>query len=384
MRVTICSNAFKECLSARDACTAMAAGLPSDVDIVTCPLADGGDSSLDVLVEAGNGKYINTTARDPLGRPITTTYGMVGSTAIIEMARASGLSLLTENEKNPLNTSTCGTGDVIVDAIKTQLATEIILCIGGSATNDCGCGMAQALGYQFFDSSETIITSPITGSDLLKITKIKKPNPDVLKNITITVACDVTNPLLGPKGATSVFGPQKGIKTQSQHSQLESGMNNISSLINKLFPDVDVSVEGGGAAGGLGYGSLTFLSATFRKGFDVCSEAAQLPESISRSDLIITGEGQIDHQTSLGKVPSGVASLCISYSKPLVIIVGGISNYPLIKKNPILGSASVFSLINKPMTLAVAMNPDKARELLSESASNIYNLYLMGRSQARL
>eukprot|EP01060_Flectonema_neradi_P006812 TRINITY_DN14667_c0_g1_i1.p1 TRINITY_DN14667_c0_g1~~TRINITY_DN14667_c0_g1_i1.p1 ORF type:complete len:163 (+),score=22.61 TRINITY_DN14667_c0_g1_i1:199-687(+) len=159
-------------------------------------------------------------------------------------------------------------------------------------------------------------------------------------------------------------------------------MRNVSKLLSEMFPQVEIDVAGGGAAGGLGYGALTFLSANFKRGFDICAEAVDLSSAISKSDLVITGEGHIDHQTASGKVPSGVASLCLKHSKPLVIIAGGISNYPLIKKSPILGSASIFSLVNKPMSLTEAMKPQNAKSLLSECVANIFNIYMSGRQHS--
>ena len=381
MKVVLCSNAFKECLTSREASEAMRAGVllaRPDAECVVCPLADGGDSSLEVLCEiAGGTTETLHGVEDPLGRSISASYGVVhgGKTIIVEMAAVSGLRLLNDNEKNPLHTSTYGTGQLLAHALQEHpTADDVVICIGGSATNDMGIGMASALGYRFYSESSEI-THP-TGADMGRIQRITSDSLlDRVPNVRFSVACDVETLLLGREGATHTFGPQKGADTEEKLFQLEQGMKHLAGLLGEhkavLLGDSEgvLEVVGGGAAGGMGVGCRVFLGATLKRGFEVCCEAVGLRGALAGADLAITGEGKLDSQTSRGKVPHGVAELCNELSVPLAIIAGSV-DHPAPPLN-----AAFFSLCRRPMSLAEAMNPSEASLLLTESARNITHLY---------
>eukprot|EP01065_Artemidia_motanka_P002120 TRINITY_DN10982_c0_g1_i1.p1 TRINITY_DN10982_c0_g1~~TRINITY_DN10982_c0_g1_i1.p1 ORF type:complete len:392 (+),score=118.60 TRINITY_DN10982_c0_g1_i1:59-1234(+) len=384
MKVVLCSNAFKECLSAKDASEAMAAGVRAaapDAQCIVVPLADGGDSTLEVLVEQRGGEYRTVRARDPLFREIEATYGLIdgGSTAVIEMAKVSGLALLTDAERDPTKTSTVGTGDLIRDAAERGVS-RVILCIGGSATNDGGIGVAHALGYRFLDAGG--VELPPVGGSLGRIRRIDSSKRDPrLRGIRVTVACDVTNPLCGPTGATAVYGPQKGAKTEEMREGLDSGLRNLAGLwVTQLGAAPDLAERpGAGAAGGLGGGSIAFLGAEFRSGFALVAELSLLRTHLRGAVLAITGEGRIDEQTGSGKVPHGVAVQCREAGVPLAGIFGGVKNPEKIREVPLLGDAAIFSLCNGPMSLRDAMVPANAKRLIREQAFMVTRLFLIGR-----
>lgn len=351
MQIVIAPDSFKECLSATKVAEAISQGIVRIIpkaDIISIPVADGGEGTVEALVKATNGKVIQVPSVDALNRPISSFYGVLddGSTAVIEMAAASGIELLTSKERNPLLTSTYGTGLLIKSALEAGY-TKIIVAIGGSATNDGGVGMARALGVEFYDSNNEPLSLGGGYLSRLHSIDISSIHP-LLTKAEITVACDVRNPLLGPSGATYTFGPQKGA-TPEMLITLEEGMQHYATILqNKFNQDVSTK-EGAGAAGGLGAALMTFCKARMIPGFELICKLTHLEEYISQADLIFTAEGKIDSQTAFGKTISGVARLARKHKVP-AIALGGIISDDLTELYQ-QGITAAFSIANGPITL---------------------------------
>ena len=323
MRIVVAPDKFKGCLAAREVAAAIAAGIrradPSAV-IEQIPMADGGEGTVDALVAATGGRFVTRTVTGPLpGTRVNATYGMLGDgrTAVIEMAAASGLALLRPEERNPERTTTYGTGELILSAG----AERIILGIGGSATTDGGLGCAQACGVRFEMSDGTIRTTgqaPLTGGDLANVRRTV-----IARSViggAIRVACDVDNPLYGPRGAARVFRPQKGA-TPEQVERLDAGLRQLAAVVG----EEDVArVPGAGAAGGLGFGLMAFLNARLQPGFEIVAEAVGLRERLAGADLVITGEGRLDESSLGGKTVIGVARVCRELGVRCVALVGSV------------------------------------------------------------
>jgi glycerate 2-kinase len=322
MKILVASDKFKGSLTAAEACNAIAAGFASSDHEVRClPIADGGDGIARTLCDAAGGTWHEAEVSGPLGEPVQAGFARIddGNTAVIEMATASGIVLLGESEKDPLRATTSGTGELILDAIA-KGAREIILGIGGSATNDGGVGMALALGYRFLDKAgEARSNLP---EDLPHVVTIEPPaSRDFPK---VTVACDVTNPLLGPNGCTRIYGPQKGIAPDDMERH-EERLAHLVSLIGEKG-DAAALLPGSGAAGGLGFGAIVFLDATLVPGFDLVSETLGLEEAVQWADLVITGEGRLDHQSLEGKGPCGVVDLAKRFGKKTAAFCGSLGD----------------------------------------------------------
>lgn len=322
-RYLIACDKFKGSLSADAACAALRRGLASagQHEVRSLPIADGGEGLTEVLVVACGGRWIAATARDPLGREVTARYGVLpDGTAVIEMAEASGLWRLAEGERDPWRASTAGTGDLIRHAVEQSNARRILLGLGGSATNDGGTGLAEALGVTFEDNSGARLRN--LPEELTLAVRVglrgRLPLPPV------EVACDVTSPLLGPDGCTRVFGPQKGVSSgdQARHEA------RLGHLLDLLGPRGHAAAQapGAGAAGGLGFGSLVFLDGTLSSGFDLVAQATGLEAAVAAADVVITGEGRLDSQTARGKGPAGVASLARRHGKRIVAFAGAIED----------------------------------------------------------
>ena len=326
MRIVIAPDSFKGSLSAPEAAQAMQCGVARifpDAGVDLIPIADGGEGTVQALVAATGGSLRQTLVRGPLGAPVRATWGMLGdaTTAVIEMAAASGLPLLASDERNPLTACTWGTGELVRAALDAGV-TSIILGIGGSATNDGGTGFARALGARFLDAHGNDL--PPGGAALAGLASIDCTGLDArLASTTIRVACDVDNPLCGPRGASAVFGPQKG-----------AGEDDVRVLDNALgvFAEVaratgqrDVALTpGAGAAGGLGAGLLFFTSAILMPGVNLVLDAVRFDERVREAFLVLTGEGRTDWQTAFGKAPVGVALAAKRYGKPVLCISGGL------------------------------------------------------------
>ena len=335
------------------------------------PIADGGEGMLEVMMNLSEGQQKEVEVHDALMRPIHAQYGLLdkGLTAVIEMAKASGLPLLKENERNPLLTSSYGTGELIRDALQ-QGCKKILIGIGGSATNDGGMGMLQALGVRFYDTEGHIL--PIGCGNLLgKVNDIDiHPLQTLLKNVTITVACDVDNPLCGPKGATAVFAPQKGASTEAL-ILMEEGMQWYARQIKKVTGRNISRLPGAGAAGGVGGALAAFLDARLLPGIELILEAVKFKERIQGADLIITGEGKADSQTLHGKVPAGVLHQAQEAQIPVVLVAGSIEDTEALNQ---AGFTAALSITPGILTVEQAMRPEAAKRNLSHTATQITRL----------
>ncbi len=307
MHILIACDSFKDALDAENVCRAIATGLTRAhpaAKVTQMPLSDGGEGVLDILRKALQLTSIEKLVADPLGRPVNASYGISadGKTALVEMATASGLQLLSQEERNPLLTSTFGTGELLLDA-KARGATTALLAIGGSATNDAGIGMAAALGWQFLDVNGKAV-EPV-GGNLQQIAKIIPPAS--LPFEKVEVLCDVTNPLYGPNGASWIYGPQKGGNTESL-THLDAGARHIARLVEEQLGKPGLSeTPGAGAAGGLGFGGMAFTNATLKRGIEMVLDLVGFDAAAASADLVITGEGCIDGQSLQGKLIQGVS-----------------------------------------------------------------------------
>lgn len=350
----IAPDSFKESVDAFDASTAIKEGMSPifpDAVFELIPMADGGEGTSKVITFAQNGNFINIDVKGPLGDITTASYGYIESTktAILECAEGCGLHLVPPDKKNPLLASTYGVGEIICHAIENK-AEHIIIGLGGSATNDGGLGMLTALGGKFFDENHNEVEpyalslSKIKSIDLKEVTK-------KLKNVTIDVACDVENPLLGPEGATYTFGRQKGADDNALKI-LEEGMKNYAKVINEEFGIEIGSMPKAGAAGGLG-GAFLLLGCTMKKGIDLVLENTNFDERAKNADFIITGEGSIDSQTKYGKTISGIAQIAVKHNIPLIALGGRVGDD--INELYDIGVTSVFGIVDSAKSLDKAL-----------------------------
>lgn len=371
MKVVIAIDSLKGSLSSVDAGNAIKEGVLEvcpDAEVVVKPLADGGEGTIEALVQGMKGIEYKIEVHGPLGKKVTASYGIIEEgekTAIIEMAQAAGITLVSKQERNPLYTTTYGVGEIIKDAIH-RGCRKFIVGIGGSATNDAGVGMMQALGYKFYDIDGNLLG--LGGQILDKIHRID--NIEALKELSecsFKVACDVDNPLYGKNGASYIYGPQKGA-TEEIVKILDDGLINLSKVVNNTYENT----PGAGAAGGLGYGFMTFLGGKLESGIDIILKEINLEEDIKDADVVVTGEGRLDAQTIMGKAPIGVAKLAKKYSKKVIALGGSLTN-DAYKVNE-HGIDAVFSIVNEPMTLEKAMESEVAKFNLKMTAKQIFNL----------
>lgn len=327
MKIVIAPDSFKESLTALQVADSIERGIRKvipNAEIVKVPMADGGEGTVQSLIDSSQGSIVKAKVIGPMGNLVQAYFGLMGNshTAVIEMASASGIHLAEPENRNPLITTTFGTGQLIKAALDLEV-NHLILGIGGSATNDAGMGMCQALGIQFLDKEGNSLG--YGGGELDKLAKIDLSNLDPrLANVTLEVACDVTNPLCGPTGASHVFGPQKGA-TPEMITRLDANLAHFADVVlEQLGVDVK-NIPGAGAAGGLGAALYGLLNATMKPGIDIVIEATQLEQAIQGADVVITGEGRIDSQTIHGKTPSGVAKVCKAANIPVIGIAGCLS-----------------------------------------------------------
>ncbi|MFN3590107.1 MAG: glycerate kinase [Spirosomataceae bacterium] len=316
MHVLICPDKFKGSLPAARVAAAMAKGLPIGTTHTILPLADGGEGSLEVIASFVSGTWIDVHVQNPLFKSIFSSYYLSGNKAFIEMARASGLALLPSSKRKTIETSTFGTGQLIQDALQ-RGANEIFLFVGGSATTEGGIGMATALGFQFLDVTGKVVL-PI-GKNLLSINQIVSPVFEL--NVSFTVICDVENPLIGLTGAAAVYGPQKGA-TRGDIKLLDDGLRHLALLAESAGLPSRTNIPGAGAAGGLAWGAMTFLNAQLKSGTDFIFELMNFAQFLQKADIVLTGEGKMDFQTLHGKLIHGVASMALSYQKPVWVVCG--------------------------------------------------------------
>ena len=377
MRIVVAPDKFKGSLTAIEAARAIAKGARGafpEAEIETIPMADGGEGIVDALVEATSGTYHSECVTGPLGTPITARFGMLGDghTAVVEMAAASGLVLLKAEERDPLRASTRGTGELILAAIKAG-ARRLIVGIGGSATNDGGAGLAQALGYQLLNARGEHLEPG--GGSLDELDRIDPSQRDpLLEGVEISVACDVDNPLCGPTGASAVYGPQKGAD-RSMVERLDRNLEHFAKVIER---DLSVSIRdlpGSGAAGGLGGGLVAFASGRIERGIHLVINAVGLEAKLRGADLCLTGEGALDASSAFGKTAVGVGRLARSLNCPAIALAGSLGDG--VAKVLDEGIDAYFSICNTPMSLQDAMA--NGAPLLEAVAEQAVRGFLAGR-----
>lgn len=369
MKIVIASDSFKGSLSSIEVAQAATRGIKAtypDCEVVAVYVADGGEGTVEAIVDALGGEIIHTTVSDPLGRPIQVRYGIAGKKAIIEMAAASGLPLLQPEERNPWMTSTYGTGEMIMDAIQ-KGCRQFLVGIGGSATNDAGTGMLQALGFKFFDFNGQEITD-CRGGRLQDIADLDDSCvPEAVREAEFIVACDVDTPFCGPEGAAPVFAPQKGADAEMV-KKLDAGMASFAKVIENKYQINIVPMTGAGAAGGMGGGFHAFLNATLQRGIEMVLDAIHFDQTIEGADLIITGEGKIDFQTAKGKTAAGVLSRAKRQGIPVVAIGGCVEMCESVKQ---MGFAGIYPILEEKVPLEVAMRPNFAAANVEKTVASI-------------
>jgi glycerate kinase len=376
MRILIAPDKFKGCLSALEVARAMERGIKkvdSSIETIICPMADGGEGTVETLVEATGGQIITLDVTGPLGEKVEAHYGILGDgkTAVIEMASASGLWLVPQEKRNPLLTTTYGTGELIKDALRREVE-KILIGIGGSATNDGGMGAAQALGVKFYGEDGQELG--LGGRELGRIAKMDPSGLDWrVKKVEVEVACDVENPLYGPRGAAYVYAPQKGA-TPEMVDFLDRGLAHYARKIKEYLGKEIKDVPGSGAAGGLGGGLLAFLDARLRPGVEIVKDVVGFREKLKGVQLLVTGEGALDEQTLSGKTPIGVAREAREAHIPTIAFAGSVTQKTQLLRDA--GLEAVFSIAKGPVSLEESIG--KAASLLESIVEEVMRVYLLG------
>jgi len=373
-RIVVAIDSFKGSLTTFEAGKAIKDAVKEvykDAIIVISPIADGGEGTVEAVISATNGELVEATVCNPLGKKIQATYGYIPQTktAIIEMSAAAGITLITENERNPMNTTTYGVGEMILHAIS-KGCRKFVVGIGGSATNDGGVGMLQALGFEFLDKNGNQVSLGAKG--LKDITIIRTENAaKELRECSFCVACDVKNVLCGDGGCSKIYGPQKGA-TPEMIKDMDLWLEQYATLTKQIFPSSDKNASGTGAAGGMGFAFLSYLNATLKSGIEIVMEQTDLESHIRDADLVITGEGRLDGQSCMGKAPIGVAKLAKKYNKPVIAFSGCVTDDALVCNE--YGIDAFFSIVRKPCTLEEAMNVNNAYKNLHDTARQVFRL----------
>ncbi|MEX3170724.1 glycerate kinase [Serratia quinivorans] len=377
-KVVIAPDSFKESLSAMAVAEAIERGFRQiypQVQYVKLPMADGGEGTVDSMVAATGGEIVRVEVSGPLGQPVSAFYGLLGEgeTAVIEMAAASGLHLAPKGQRDPRITTSYGTGELILAALERGVKT-IILGIGGSATNDGGAGMMQALGARLLDDQQQPL--PPGGAALARLAQIDLSAVDPrLRQVSVTAACDVDNPLCGPHGASTVFGPQKGA-TPEMVTQLDAALSHFGSLLQQATGREVLNAPGAGAAGGMGAALLGMLNARLRPGIEIVIETLRLEEALRDADLVITGEGRLDSQSIHGKTPIGVARVAKRHGLPVIGIAGSLSkDYQVVHQH---GIDAAFSVLDRVVTLEEALTD--AADNLEVTARNVAAVWKLAQS----
>lgn len=372
MKVIIAIDSMKGSLTSLQAGAAVKAGIQRvmpNAEICVRPLADGGEGTVTALTEGMGGRIQTVTVTGPLCRPVECTYGILPNhTAVIEIAAAAGLTLVPEKDRNPLNTTTYGVGELIKDALQ-KGCRNFIVGLGGSATNDGGIGMLQALGYGMLNADGNEVPRGAKGLQALKQITEERILPE-LKECAFRIACDVNNPLCGKHGASAVYGPQKGA-TPSLTLQMDAWLNDYAKLAKAKYPRANPDEAGAGAAGGLGFAFLTFLNATLQSGVETVLEETGLEEEIKNADIVITGEGRLDGQSVTGKAPVGIAKLAKKYNKPVIALCGGIDKDARTCNEYI---DAYFPILQNAVSLQEAMKYEVATDNLIATAEQVFRL----------
>jgi glycerate kinase len=374
MKVVVAIDSFKGSLSSIEAGNAAREGIlkACDAEVIVKPLADGGEGTTEALVEGLGGSYAETEVTGPMGTPVTARYGVMegGKTAVMEMAEASGIILVKREELDPWKASTTGVGEMIMDAVE-RGCREFIIGIGGSATTEGGIGMLQALGYRFYDAEGQAL--PPVFESLGKIEKISSENvPQKLKQCHFQIACDVINPLCGENGAVYVFGPQKGVKPE-ERKQMDEAMQHYAVKTAEFIGKDNSREPGAGASGGLGFAFLSYLpNVELKSGIQIVLEAVGLEKELQDADVVVTGEGRLDAQTAMGKVPVGVAHLAKKYGCKVVAFAGGVTEDA--GKCNEEGIDAFFPIVRGVTTLEEAMDTETAKKNMALCAEQVFRL----------
>ena len=374
MNVVIAIDSLKGSLTSLEAGRLICEGIhriDSTANVRVCPLADGGEGTTEALTLGMGGALREVTVTGPLGTPVTAVYGILSErqTAVMEMASVAGLPLVPREQRNPMKTTTYGLGEMIRDAVE-QGCRHFLIGIGGSATNDGGVGMLQALGYDLLDADGGAIGAGAEGLAALADIRSDRALP-ALGDCTFRIACDVTNPLCGPSGASAVYGPQKGASPQMVE-QMDGWLCRFAQLAREKGYPADAVHPGVGAAGGLGFAFLTFLNAELQSGVRIVLEETKLADLIQYADLVITGEGRLDSQTIMGKAPIGVARLAKSMGKPVIAFAGCAARDAAVCNDA--GIDAFFPILRFPQSLDEAMQPEQARQNLLETVEQVFRL----------
>ena len=375
-KVVIAMDSLKGSMTSLEAGTVIQEAIhmvQKETEVVVKPLADGGEGTTEALIEGLHGERIEKVVTGPLKEPVMAVYGWIeeSKTAIMEMASAAGIVLLKEEERNPWEATTYGVGELIKDAVL-RGAKKIILGIGGSATNDGGIGMLQALGYEFLNQEGDPVGEGAKALSQIQIVQ-KKKDAISLEHCQIEVACDVNNPLCGKNGATYIFGPQKGVKIEERET-LDRAMSHFADVTESFLGVEQREIKGAGAAGGLGFALVAYLQATLRSGIEFVLEAVNLEEVLQGADLVVTGEGRLDYQTAMGKAPIGVAKLAKKHGIKVIAFAGSVTKDARICNEK--GIDAYFPIIRGITTLEEATKKENAKENLKATAEQVFRLLL--------
>lgn len=374
MNIVIAIDSLKGSLTSLEAGKAIETGIKkvySEAVTKVLPLADGGEGTVEALTLGMGGKLQSIEVTGPLGNKILAQYGILsdGKTAIVEMAAAAGITLVPDNKRNPLYTTTYGVGEILLDAMH-KGCRHFIIGIGGSATNDGGVGMLQALGYDMLDADGKPVPFGAAGLKVLCRIDDSRVTPE-LKECSFRIACDVTNPLCGEKGCSAIYGPQKGASPEDI-ALMDKWMGNYARISKEKYSHADANAPGAGAAGGMGFAFLTFTNATLESGIEIVLAETKLEDHISKADLVITGEGRLDGQTVMGKAPVGVARIAKKYNKPVIAFAGCVT--PEATACNEHGIDAFFPILRGVVSLSEAMEPKNARQNMIDTVEQAMRL----------
>ncbi len=377
MKFVIAIDSFKGSISSFEAGNSAADGIRrvlADADISVVPIADGGEGTVEALVSGMNGEFRETQVTGPLGDKVVAKYGIAGTTAIMEMSAAAGIFLVERSRLNPNEATTYGVGEMIKDAISNG-CRDFIMGIGGSATNDGGVGMLQALGFEFFDKDGKSVPFGAKGVGMIEKIEDSKALPE-LKECRFNIACDVTNPLCGERGCSAVFAPQKGA-TAEDIPVMDKALERYGKLTMGKYKDADMNASGAGAAGGLGFAFMSYLGGKLGSGIELILDKIGIEEKIKGANLVITGEGRIDSQTVMGKAPSGIAKLAKKYGKDVIAFAGCVTRDSNVCNSH--GIDAIFPILRTVVTLDEAMDIDNAKMNMADTAEQAVRLWMLGR-----
>lgn len=374
MKIVVAIDSFKGCLSSLEAGNCIREAIEETGyadEIKVFPLADGGEGTVEALMSCMNGKEISVEVTGPLGEKVPSYYGMIEEEklAVMEMANVAGITMVSERSKNPMNTTTYGVGEMILDAAN-RGCREFIIGIGGSATNDGGLGMLTALGVDFYNAEGK--KAGIFGRDVMRVAKVDTSNmAPVLKECHFTIMCDVTNPLCGEMGSSAIYGPQKGA-TEKTVATMDEGLRQYADIIKRDTGKDYADKEGAGAAGGLGFAFLTFLNTTLSAGISYILDKLNLDDEMKDADIVITGEGKLDAQTAMGKAPAGVASMAKKHGALVLAFTGATSEDAEACNKA--GMDAYFSICRGPMSIEEAMEKETACQNIHMTVKQVFNL----------